>query len=54
MFHGVNFQRSKTLVKKNFRGLQKIRENHERFLTVKLLSFTVIGLTEIQALEASI
>ena len=29
--------------RENFRGLIKIRENRESFLTVKLLSFTVSG-----------
>ena len=30
--------------RENFRGLIKIRENRESFLTVKLLSFTVFFL----------
>ena len=38
MFHGVNFQLSKSLLSQ----FTKIRENRESFLTVKLLSFTVL------------
>ena len=41
--HGVRqLSEEQKLSRENFRGLLKIRENHESFLTVKLLLFTVI------------
>ena len=54
MFSWCQLLAEQKFSRKNFRGLMKIRENRESFLTVKLLSFTVCEYFSTTTLQATV